>query len=225
MRIEVLRRLQEHNDAQAEQVRQLLSTHRVALFNVMGSPGSGKTTVLEATLRRLKINRRCVVLEGDLATLQDAERIAALDVPVAQLLTEGGCHLTPALTYSALRRFDLAALDCVFVENVGNLVCPANFDIGEHARVVVLSVAEGDDKITKYPYMFQHADAVIISKLDLAPLCRFDLARARRDVQTLNPRAALFELSAVQETGLEGWMAWMGGWIDRVRGASVTKPQ
>jgi hydrogenase nickel incorporation protein HypB len=247
MKIEVLKRLQEQSDAQADEVRRLLNSYRLPMFNVMGAPGSGKTTLLEATLRRLRLDEprtsgtplhgvsrvravpdapqfRCAVLEGDLATLQDAERIAALDVPVAQLLTEGGCHLKPALVHSALQRFDLAALDCVFVENVGNLVCPANFDLGEHARVVVLSVAEGDDKITKYPYMFQQAGAVVISKLDLAPLCRFDLGRARRDLRAINPAAEVFELSAVRKTGLDAWMRWVCQTVERVRGPACPGP-
>ncbi|MCK4658320.1 MAG: hydrogenase nickel incorporation protein HypB [Phycisphaerae bacterium] len=209
MRIEVLKRLQEQSEAEADEVRQVLAQNRVTLINVMGSPGSGKTTLLEATLKRLTTDLKCAVLEGDLATLQDAERIADLGVPVAQLLTEGGCHLKPNLVHSALLRLDLSAIDCVFVENVGNLVCPANFDLGEHTRVVVLSVAEGDDKTSKYPYMFKQADAVVVSKLDLLPLCRFDPARTRREMHALNPKAAVFEISAVQETGLEAWVRWV----------------
>ncbi|MFH0981403.1 MAG: hydrogenase nickel incorporation protein HypB [Planctomycetota bacterium] len=242
MRIEVLKRLQEQSDAQAEDVRRLLGRHRVALFNIMGSPGCGKTTLLEATLSALQTRHsalRCAVLEGDIATLQDAERIAALGVPVAQLLTEGGCHLKPGLVHSALRRFDLDALDCVFVENVGNLVCPANFDLGEHRRVVVLSVAEGDDKITKYPYAFQRADAIVISKLDLLALCRFDLVRARSDVRTLNPSAEVLEVSAFvgrdkaraatragaaagETPGFEAWLCWVGETVERVRAADFS---
>ena len=227
MKIEVFRRLQEQTEAQAGEVRRLLASHRVALLNIMGSPGSGKTTLLEATFKRLTAPDttgrpiRCAVLEGDPATVQDAERIASLNVPVAQLLTEGGCHLTPSLVHSALSGtsgFDLDTIDCVFVENVGNLVCPANFDLGEHARVVVLSVAEGDDKITKYPYMFQSISdggAVVISKLDLLSMCRFDLERVRNDLRAINPDAELFEVSAIRESGIEAWMRWVHAAIGR----------
>jgi len=232
MKIEVLKRLQEQSDAQADEVRRLLERHGVALINIMGSPGSGKTTLLEATLSALSPEPsalRCVVLEGDLATVQDAERIAELNVPVAQLLTEGGCHLKPGLIHSALERFDLAAVDCVFVENVGNLVCPAGFDLGEHARVVVLSVPEGDDKITKYPYMFQRSDAVVVSKIDLLPMCRFDLHRVRRDLQAINPNAALYEVSALMPTEppahaaktTDAWLHWVRDTVARtVRSSS-----
>ncbi|MCP4593817.1 MAG: hydrogenase nickel incorporation protein HypB [bacterium] len=218
MKIEVFKRLQAGNDAEADEVRRLLAPHGITLINIMGSPGSGKTTLLEATLKslgRAPSPLRCAVLEGDLATIQDAERIADLNVPVAQLLTEGGCHLTAGLVHHALSAkdaFDLDALDCVFVENVGNLVCPANFDLGEHARVVVLSVAEGDDKITKYPHTFRAAgngSAVVLSKLDLLPQCRFDLERARRDLSAINPQAALFEVGAIDGTGVEAWAQWV----------------
>lgn len=226
MKIEVLKRLQEQNNAQADEVRRLLEPQRVALINIMGSPGSGKTTLLEATLSSLTTQDsaafRCAVLEGDLATVQDAQRIADLNVPVAQLLTEGGCHLKPGLVHSALQRFDLTALDCVFVENVGNLVCPANFDLGQHVRVVVLSVPEGDDKISKYPYMFQQADAVVFTKLDLLPMCRFDLNRARSDLRAINPKVELFEVSPLAsettQTGLEAWGRWVRDTVARVRG-------
>ena len=236
MKIEVLRRLQEQTEAQANEVRQLLARHRVVLLNIMGSPGSGKTTLLEATFKQLTAPDttgrpvRCAVLEGDLATVQDAERIAELNVPVAQLLTEGGCHLTPGLVHSALSGksgFDLDAIDCVFVENVGNLVCPANFDIGEHARVVVLSVAEGDDKITKYPYMFQSVSgggAVVISKLDLLSMCRFDLERVRDDLRAINPAAKVFEVSAIRGSGIEAWMRWVRAAIERAADFTMRGP-
>ena len=204
MKIEVLRRLLEKNDATADQVRARLAIPKITMFNMMGSPGSGKTTLLEACLKELSKTHRCGVLEGDLQTTKDAERIAALDVPVLQILTEGGCHLDAGLVDRALDKLDLSAFDCLFVENVGNLVCLANYDVGEHARVVVLSVAEGDDKPLKYPYMFQRCQAIVISKCDLASACRFDLAQAKADIRQVNPESPIFEVSAYEGQGCVG---------------------
>jgi len=211
MRIELLKRVLERNAARAEDVRARLDGARATGLNLMGSPGSGKTTLLEATFARLGGTLRCAVLEGDLATTRDAERVAACGVPVVQVLTEGGCHLDAATVAAAIGRLDLTGLDLLFIENVGNLVCPANFELGEHARVVVLSVAEGDDKPLKYPYMFQRADAVVVSKLDLLPHCRFSLERLRADLAKVNPSVRLLPLSAYDGRGLDEWLAWVRG--------------
>jgi len=232
MRIELLKRVLERNAARAEDVRARLGGARVAAVNLMGSPGSGKTTLLEATFERLGLATpetnhggapppadgrlggrplRCAVLEGDLATTRDAERVAACGVPVVQVLTEGGCHLDAATVAAAIDRLDLTDLDLLFIENVGNLVCPANFELGEHARVVVLSVAEGDDKPLKYPYMFQRADAVVVSKLDLLPHCRFSLERLRADLAKVNPSVRVLPLSAYDGRGMDEWMTWVRG--------------
>ena len=217
MKIEVLKRVLEKNAARADDVRAVLDRNRVVSVNLMGSPGCGKTTLLEATFERLGRETRFAVLEGDLATTRDAERIAAADVPVVQVLTEGGCHLDAATVAAALERVRLDEVDCLFIENVGNLVCPANFELGEHHRVVLLSVAEGDDKPLKYPYMFQRADAVVVSKTDLLPHCRFDPDRVRNDLARVNPQASLFAVSAYDGAG-------MGEWIDWVRRAARPSP-
>ena len=193
MDIKVLRRVQERNDATAADTRRLLGQRRIALFNIMGGAGCGKTALLERLLPPLRDRLRCAVLEGDIATTQDAERIAPLHVPVAQLQTDGSCHLDAALVYAGLKSLPLDALDVVFVENVGNLVCPAEFDIGEHCRLAVLSVMEGDDKPSKYPAMFSRAHAVVLSKCDLLPHTNFRLDRAERDIRKVNESAAIFQ--------------------------------
>jgi hydrogenase nickel incorporation protein HypB len=176
---------------------------------MMGSPGCGKTTLLEATAKKLGIDLRCGVLEGDLATTRDAERIAATEAPVVQVLTEGGCHLDATTVAAALQKLPLADLDVLFIENVGNLVCPAHFELGESRRVVVLSVAEGDDKPMKYPYMFQRADVVVVSKIDLLAHCRFSLDRVREDLGRVNPNVPLLEVSAFDGSGIDAWIGWV----------------
>ncbi len=209
MNVKVLKRVLEKNDAAAGEVRRLLESHRIRSINLMGSPGCGKTTLLEATFARLAGDLRFGVVEGDLATTRDAERIAATGVPAVQVVTEGGCHLDAPTVAAAVQKLPLDQLDCLFIENVGNLVCPANFDLGESHRVVVLSVPEGDDKPLKYPYMFQRADLVVISKIDLLPHCRFDLNRIRSDFARLKPDLPVLMVSAADGTGLDGWLQWL----------------
>src|SRR3972149_1830105 len=160
MKVEVMHDAFEKNRAVADQTRALLDAHGVSAFNLMGAPGCGKTALLESLLPELLKRHGCAVLEGDPATTLDAERIAAVGVPVMQLVTDGCCHLEPNFVRNALQRLDLSGVRLLFIENVGNLVCPANFDIGEHHRLVVLSVTEGTDKAAKYPGMFSTADAV-----------------------------------------------------------------
>lgn len=209
MKVEVLKRVLEKNEQAAAEIRRVLDGHKVRSINLMGSPGCGKTTLLEASLGKLSKDLRCGVLEGDLATTRDADRIAAVDVPVVQVLTEGGCHLDATTVSAALGKIPLDNLDVLFIENVGNLVCPANFELGEDLRVVVLSVAEGDDKPLKYPYMFQRADAVVITKADLLEHCRFDRTRLADDLGKLNPAAPLIAVSAYDGRGLDDWVAWV----------------
>ncbi|MFH1418400.1 MAG: hydrogenase nickel incorporation protein HypB [Planctomycetota bacterium] len=200
MEIAVLRNVQEHNDATADDIRGLLTARRVCMINVMGGAGCGKTTLLERLIPRLGPGLRCAVLEGDITTVYDAERIADLDVPVVQLQTEGSCHLDAWLVHDGLRALPLDDVDLVFVENVGNLVCPAEFDIGEHARLAVLSVMEGDDKPAKYPLLFSRATNVVLSKCDLISHTDFDIAKAVRAIRVVNPTVAIIETG----TGLTG---------------------
>jgi len=192
MEIRVLRRLEEKNKANADEIRTLLGRHGVSLLNIMGSPGCGKTTLLEHLLPKLGERFRCAVLEGDLFTTRDSERIAALGTTVIQLETQGSCHLDAALVLRGLRELPLSDLRLVMVENVGNLVCPASFDLGETARLAVLSVTEGHDKPSKYPLLFTRADAVVISKTDLLEHTDFDTAAAERDIRKYNANVPVF---------------------------------
>ncbi|HRX85343.1 MAG TPA: hydrogenase nickel incorporation protein HypB [Phycisphaerae bacterium] len=192
MKIEVLRQVQAANDATADDTRRLLAERGICMLNVMGGAGCGKTALLERLLPQLTPDLRCAVLEGDLATAQDAERIARLGVPVVQLQTDGCCHLDAWLVFAGLNKLPLDQLDLVIVENVGNLVCPAEFDIGEHARLAVLSLMEGDDKPSKYPLLFSRATAVALSKCDLSAYAEFDLPRASRDITQVNADVPIF---------------------------------
>jgi hydrogenase nickel incorporation protein HypB len=209
MNVEVMRNVFARNDALAETTRSLLQSHGIASVNLIGGAGSGKTTLLEASLPTLKGIKRVAVLEGDIATTHDAERVAALGVPAIQLLTEGGCHLGASHVYNAVQRLPLDALDLVFIENVGNLVCPVNFDLGEERMVAVLSTAEGDDKPSKYPLLFKRAKAIVLTKMDLLPHVTFDVDRCIQYIRQLNESAPIFRISARTGEGIDAWIAWL----------------
>ena len=209
MDVEVMRNIFARNDALAADTRALLAKHGVQSINLIGGAGAGKTTLLEATLPKLAGRKRAAVLEGDIATTHDAERIAALGVPSMQLLTDGGCHLGAALVYNSIQKLPLAELGLVFIENVGNLVCPANFDLGEERMVAVLSTAEGDDKPAKYPLLFKRASAVVLTKLDLIPHVSFDVDRCIRYIRQVNEAAPIFTLSAKTGDSLDDWVTWL----------------
>ena len=209
MNIKILRRVLEKNESAATENRQWFGRHHITCINLLGGAGSGKTAILEALLPTLKDELHCAVLEGDLATTRDAERIAALDVPVIQLLTDGGCHLTATHVQAALRELPTDSMDLLFIENVGNPICPANFDLGEHLRVSVLSVAEGDDKPSKYPLLFRDATMALITKVDLLPHVSFDLAQAQADLRRLNPSIKIIETSARTGRGMNAVSAWI----------------
>jgi len=207
--IRVYRDLMGANDKWAAETRKLLDAENVAMLNLIGSPGSGKTTLLEATVRHLAGKTRLAVLEGDVETTRDSERLAALDIPVSQLHTGGACHLEAKLVHFALRDLPLADLDMVIVENIGNMVCPAEFNIGEDAKIAVLSVTEGEDKPIKYPLLFHEAKAVILTKLDLLPHTPFNLDACVDFLTRVNGAVPVFKLSALKGTGLEEWLDWM----------------
>ena len=209
MQIPVVRNVLEANDKIAAEVRRDLAARGILALNLISSPGAGKTTLLERTLRDLAGEFRMAVIEGDLQTDNDARRVAATGAQAVQINTEGGCHLNSNLVVSAMEQLDLAGLDILFIENVGNLVCPVEFDCGEDAKVAILSVAEGDDKPEKYPLLFNLAKAMLLNKMDLLPHVDFDVARARAHATRLNRDLAVFEVSARTGGGMDAWYAWL----------------
>ncbi|MDD5482143.1 MAG: hydrogenase nickel incorporation protein HypB [Kiritimatiellae bacterium] len=216
MKIKVYRDLMGDNDRWAAKTRVLLAKENIKMLNLIGSPGAGKTALLEKTVRKLSRRLDFAVLEGDLETKNDARRLARLNCRVSQLLTGGGCHLEAKMVHYAVRDLPLRRLDMIIVENVGNLVCPAEFDIGEHAKAVAISVTEGDDKPLKYPLIFREAGAVVITKTDLLPHVPFRLKKCLGFIRKLNPRAPVFQVSALNGNGLGGWINWLacaGGFV------------
>lgn len=209
MEIKLLRNVLEANDAVAGENRRLLKTRGIYTVNLIASPGAGKTTLLERTLEGLEGELRVAVIEGDIAGSVDAERIGRHGVPVVQINTGGDCHLNAGTVRAALESLPLEGVQLVFIENVGNLVCPAGFDLGEDAKVVILSVAEGDDKPAKYPLIFERSGAMVLNKIDLLGMVDFDLQKAKADSRALNPGLPIFELSARTGLGMEGWLEWV----------------
>ena len=208
--VPLLRRLLEGNDAQARHNRRHFDTHGVLAVNLMSSPGSGKTALLEATIDALRGEYRIGVIEGDLETENDAARIRARGAPARQITTGTACHLDAAMVHRALHGFPLHDLDLLFIENVGNLVCPASFDLGQHCDVVLLSVTEGDDKPAKYPVMFRAADLLLLTKSDLLDvLDDFDAHRAESHLRALASAAPVFALSARKSLGMQPWLDWL----------------
>lgn len=209
MQIPVVRNILEANERLAQQIRHDLAKRRILALNLISSPGAGKTALLEDTLRHLAPEFRMAVIEGDLQTDNDARRVAATGAQAVQINTEGGCHLNSSLVLEAVKSIDLNGLDILFIENVGNLVCPVEFDCGEDAKVAILSVAEGDDKPEKYPLLFHLAKAMLLNKVDLLPYVDFDLARARNFATRMNADLAIFEVSARTGAGMDGWYDWL----------------
>lgn len=193
------------NDRLARRNRALFEEHALFVLNLVSSPGSGKTSILERTLTDLQGEIRFAVLEGDQQTSNDADRIAATGVPVKQINTGAGCHLDAHMVGHGVEAFDLTTTDVLIIENVGNLVCPASFDLGEDHKVAVLSVTEGEDKPLKYPHMFRAADLMIINKIDLLPYLRFDLEKCRSFARQVNPAIRIIELSCHSGEGMDAW--------------------
>jgi hydrogenase nickel incorporation protein HypB len=208
--VDVMGRLLAANDKTAAHNRDHFDAHGVVAINLMSSPGAGKTALLEATIDALKTELRIAVIEGDLETDNDARRIRARGVPAVQITTGSACHLDAGMIHAALHELPLAGLDILFIENVGNLVCPASFDLGQHRNIVLLSVPEGDDKPAKYPVMFRAADLVLLTKMDLAPVMDdFDTRRAEAALRALANAAPVMALSARKALDLEPWLAWL----------------
>lgn len=212
MKLPVERAILSANDRVAAENRAALDAAGLLGLNLMASPGAGKTSLILATAARLPAGVRPGVIEGDLASRIDADTIAARGIPVAQINTGGNCHLDAPMLRAALPELPLAAIDLLFVENVGNLVCTANFALGTHLNVVVASAPEGHDKPYKYPGMFAAADAVVLNKADLLQVFEFDLAMFRRGVAMVNPDAPIFVASSRTGMGLDEWVAWLLGW-------------
>ena len=220
--VSVLHGLLHANDHTAAHNREHFNKHGVLAVNLMSSPGAGKTSLLEATIDALKDELSIAVIEGDLETENDAGRIRAHGVPAIQITTGSACHLDAHMVHDALHQLDLQKLDIVFIENVGNLVCPASFDLGQHSNVILLSVPEGDDKPAKYPVMFRAADLVLLSKSDLLPvLDDFQPDNARRHLRELASEAPVFELSARNAAGMDVWVHWLLAELARLEHASV----
>lgn len=204
-----------NNNKAAEFNRDLFKSTKTLVINLMSSPGAGKTTLLEETVRALSEKYRIAVIEGDLATERDADRIRAMGAKAVQINTHGGCHLDARMVAASLGELDLEEIDLLFIENVGNLVCPSGYDLGQHHKVAVLSVPEGNDKIPKYPQMFMRTELVLLNKIDLLPYLDFNVEEARKDLSEINPQSELFPLSARTSEGLHDWFSWIEGAYER----------
>ncbi len=209
MKIQVVENVLKANDAVAAANRRLLARANLLALNLMGAPGSGKTALLQETIPMLGPQLPCAVLVGDLQTTRDAERLSDIAVQATQINTGTGCHLSAPQVGEALNGLDIEQLAFLFIENVGNMVCPAAFDLGEHAKVVLLSVPEGDDKVAKYYTLFQQADVILLSKVDLLDVLDFDLGRVRSDLSKLNTRAPFIQISAKTGQGMAEWVHWL----------------
>lgn len=209
MKIPVLQNILNANDQIAARNKGLLDKNQVLAINVMSSPGAGKTTLLLETIRRLTARVKIGVIEADIASTIDADKIAREGIPVVQINTGGQCHIDANMVSSALEKLPLKEIDLLFIENVGNLVCPAEFLIGAHASIMLLSIPEGDDKPHKYPLMFTTVDAIIISKMDYLPLSDFDMDQFQKAISGMNLKAKVFQLSAKTGEGMESWIQWL----------------
>jgi hydrogenase nickel incorporation protein HypB len=209
--VEVRQHVLKYNDVVARALRERFRAAGVFVVSLVSSPGAGKTAFLEKVLERLRPRRRVAALVGDLATDNDARRLARSGAPVRQITTGTVCHLEAEMVRRALEDWDLGELDYLFIENVGNLVCPATFDLGEDLRLVLFSVTEGEDKPLKYPTIFHTADVALITKIDLAAAAEFDRAAARRGIESVRPGMAVGEVSARTGEGMEDWLRWLEG--------------
>jgi hydrogenase nickel incorporation protein HypB len=197
------------NSEKAEINRKLLDSRHIQMINIMSSPGSGKTSLILRTIDRLRDKFRIAVIEGDIASSIDADKITQQNIPAIQINTGGGCHLDAQMIRKALDALDLDRIDLIFLENVGNLVCPADFDLGAHKNVVILSIPEGDDKPHKYPIVFVEADVVLVNKIDVLPYFDFKLDTFPEIISGLNPSARILPVSAKTGEGMDGWFSWI----------------
>ncbi|MBO7702424.1 MAG: hydrogenase nickel incorporation protein HypB [Eggerthellaceae bacterium] len=216
MHIDINKPILEKNDKLAAELRERFAENHVYVVDLLASPGSGKTSTILATIDALRDEFNIAVVEGDIASTVDSEKIKAQGIPAVQINTGGACHLESAMLKRAVDVLDLERLDLIIIENVGNLVCPTDFDLGENAKVMILSVPEGDDKPLKYPGVFQIAEAVILNKVDTMPVFDFDREAFDAAVRDLNPKAPIFPIAATKGSGVEEWASWLA---DRIRQA------
>lgn len=220
MEIKIMKNILDRNQDKAGEVRKILRSMNVAMVNIISSPGAGKTTLLERTCEALGNKLRIGVIEGDITTDRDARRLEMYGFPIVVINTEGGCHLDSHSISRVLGLFDLENLDLLFVENVGNLICPSHFDLGETFKVAMVSTAEGDDKPAKYPMLFTEAKIALLNKTDLLPYTNFRMDAFVRDLEKLNPNIPLLRISCTTGEGLEGWFGWI---MNAVRGEPAGK--
>ena len=214
MEIEMKQKILGKNDQLADDLRKRFAENHVYVVDLMASPGSGKTSTILATIDALRDEFNIAIIEGDIASSVDAEKISAQGIPAVQINTGGACHLESNMIKRAVDVLDLERLDLIIMENVGNLVCPTDFDLGENAKIMILSVPEGDDKPLKYPGIFQISQAVILNKVDTMPVFNFDRDAFYDSVHQLNPQAPIFPISATNGEGVEQWASWLA---DRIR--------
>lgn len=214
MQIKIMQNVLQANEKKAKEIQVLLKQKKIFMVNLISAPGSGKTALLEKTLPLLKEKYRVAVIEGDVETDKDAKRLEKYGIPIALINTSGACHLESVSIEKAFSALDLNNLDLIFIENVGNLVCPAEFDIGEDAKVAVLSTPEGDDKPMKYPLLFREANIVILNKIDLLEHVDFNLSNFYTDLKKLNAKLAVVETSCKKGLGIDKWINWLEKQID-----------
>lgn len=207
--VTIERKILEKNDAIAAEIREVLRSKKIFSFNMLSSPGSGKTSLVEKAIEQLKNRIGIAVITGDVQTDLDAQRLNRLEVSVAQIVTNGGCHLEAGLVRDALNSLNMNGIQLLIIENVGNLVCPAGYDLGEDTKVVVLSTTEGDDKPLKYPAMFRNASVLIINKIDLLPYVNCSVEKIRSNALLINPHLKIFETSCTTGAGIGNWCGWI----------------
>jgi len=217
MKVAVVKNILDANERIARDNRVLFDSKKIFVINLMSSPGAGKTTLVEKTILALKDHYRIAVIEGDIQDTYDADRVSALGIPAVQINTGGSCHIDGNMIRDALPALNLDEIDLLIAENVGNLVCPAEFQLGENAKVMILSTPEGADKPAKYPLMFQESAVMILNKIDLLPYVDFDMEKARRTALALNPDLQIFEVSCKNDQGRENWYSWLSGQIETFR--------
>lgn len=216
-KVDVQKRILDENDRLALENREVFAGAGVLVLNLISSPGSGKTTLLESTLERLPEGVRTLVIEGDVSTDRDIERVRARGADGIQINTGGGCHLSAKMVAQAVGELDIGSADLVFIENVGNLICPSTYDLGEDAKVVLLATTEGDDKPMKYPAIFHEATLAIVNKIDLLPHLSYDVAKVEKEIEVLNPECEIIRLSALEGEGMGLWLDWIASRLEGKR--------